>query len=418
MIAGDPLTVLKHENSRTRRGRGLMATQDKELLAPVEALLNQGRSSLGLAKDTGLGVYMIISYDAARYFERLPDSCVDDLSLPDLYVMVPRTVLRFDHRDGVLTMTRLGPKKTCQRELDQLIKKVKACKDRFSSGEDFIVSEPQACMPQEVWLDRVERTKEYIKAGDVFQVNLSQRFSARFSGSPWALYERLRAINPSPFAGFVDFGEGQLLCSSPERLLKVAGGHIETRPIGGTCRRGGNAKEDSELAAALLQDPKERAEHIMLVDLERNDLGKSSMLGSVRVDELMVIERYSHVNHIVSNVVGILEPDLGIFDALQGMFPGGTITGCPKVRCMEIIDECEDLKRGFYTGSLGYAAFDGTADFNIIIRSLLINRGNAHIQVGAGIVHDSSAQREYVETIEKAQAMFRALKDTYEMKLC
>ena len=256
----------------------------------------------------------------------------------------------------------------------------------------------------------VRRCKEYIAAGDIYQANLSQRFSAAIGDAdPLRLYRILRAVNPSPFAAFLDFGDLQMVSSSPERLVRLCEGIADTRPIAGTRRRGADQAETRELSAELLTNEKERAEHIMLLDLERNDLGKVCEYGTVAVDEMMVVEDYSHVIHIVSNVRGSLAPGRDAFDLVRAVFPGGTITGVPKVRCMEIIDELEPVARGPYTGSIGYFSNTGDMDLNIIIRTFVIKDGTAYIQAGAGIVADSDPAREYVETLQKAEALKKAL---------
>jgi anthranilate/para-aminobenzoate synthase component I len=265
-------------------------------------------------------------------------------------------------------------------------------------------------MKKNEYIDIVERVKEYIAAGDIFQANLSQRVSARINDKkPLDLYKILREINPSPFAGFFDFGEYHIVSSSPERLIRIKDGIIDTRPIAGTRPRGKNGKEDEAMRAELLLNKKERAEHIMLIDLERNDLGRVSEYGSVRVDELMITEDYSHVIHIVSNITGKLAAGKDCFDAIKAAFPGGTITGVPKVRCMEIIDELEPVRRGPYTGSIGYIGFSGNMDLNIIIRTFVIKDGMAYVQAGAGLVADSDPELEYFETLKKAEALIRTL---------
>jgi anthranilate/para-aminobenzoate synthase component I len=260
------------------------------------------------------------------------------------------------------------------------------------------------------YMDMVVKTKEYITAGDIFQANISQRVSAEIgNANPWELYKALSSINPSPFAAYLNMGDYHIVSSSPERLVKVSGESVETRPIAGTRRRGVDSKEDSSMRAELLLDEKERAEHLMLIDLERNDLGKISDYSTVTVDELMTTEDYSHVMHIVSNIRGRIVEGKDSFDVIRAVFPGGTITGVPKVRCMEIIDELEPVARGPYTGSLGYIGFTGEMDLNIIIRSFVIKDPTAYVQAGAGIVADSDPEREYYETLKKAEALIKTL---------
>ena len=265
-------------------------------------------------------------------------------------------------------------------------------------------------MTKSKFTNMVKRAKEYIREGDIFQANLSQRFEAEFEGDPWEFYKRLNEINPSPFGGYINFDDMSIVSASPERLIKINGKYIETRPIAGTRPRGKSSQNDIALSKELLLNEKERAEHIMLVDLERNDLGRVCKYGTVKVDELMILESYSHVWHIVSKVVGELKDDVKFIDILRACFPGGTITGCPKVRCMEIIEELEPVRRGIYTGSMGYIGYDGRIDLNIIIRSALVKNGKIYFYAGAGIVADSNPEKEYEETLFKAEAIMEALR--------
>ena len=273
----------------------------------------------------------------------------------------------------------------------------------------------QSTFTKQGFEDVVRRAKEYIAAGDIYQANLSQRFSVGIDAvNPLELYERLSEINPSPFACYLDLDGLKIVSSSPERLLKLEDGLVQTRPIAGTRPRGKTRLEDLALSCELILSDKERAEHIMLVDLERNDLGRVCEYGSVKVDELMALEDYSHVIHIVSNVAGRLKNGRDMFDLLAAAFPGGTITGCPKIRCMQIIDELEPVARNIYTGSIGYLGFNQDMDLNIAIRTMVIKDSTAYLQVGAGIVADSDPQKEYYETLYKAQAMFKALQEADE----
>jgi anthranilate/para-aminobenzoate synthase component I len=255
----------------------------------------------------------------------------------------------------------------------------------------------------------VRAAKSYIAAGDIYQANLSQQFSAPLREEPWVLYRRLMEINPSPFAAYADFGPFQIISASPERLLLVQGDLAETRPIAGTRPRGRTAVETARLREELILNEKERAEHLMLVDLERNDLGRVCRYDTVKVDDLMGLEEYSHVIHIVSNVRGRLRRGTRFRDLLAALFPGGTISGCPKIRCLEVIDELEPVRRHFYTGSLGYLSYTGDMDLNILIRTAVAAGGQVHVQAGAGIVADSDPGREYEETLHKAQALLETL---------
>ncbi|GAB4418177.1 MAG: aminodeoxychorismate synthase component I [Thermodesulfovibrionales bacterium] len=378
-----------------------------------------------------------MSYDFAHYLERLPKTTFDDLHIPDAHFFLIDRLIAFDHRDkkawavvspglrnpgGDLSLIYDEAEDTLDRicrighggQVLQYNKRFIARPLRIES--DIARPDPSASikiiheMKKGDYMDMVKRAKEYIAAGDIFQANLSQRVSAYIGElNPWDLYRILRDINPAPFAGLIDFGDYCIVSSSPERLVRVREGIIETRPIAGTRPRGRDIREDEEMRKELLLNEKERAEHIMLIDLERNDLGKVSDYGSVEVDELMITEDYSHVIHIVSNIRGILAPRRTCLDAVKAVFPGGTITGVPKVRCMEIIDELEPVRRGPYTGSMGYIGFSGNMDLNIIIRTFVIKNGYAYVQVGAGIVADSDPEREYYETIKKAEALIRTL---------
>jgi anthranilate/para-aminobenzoate synthase component I len=269
---------------------------------------------------------------------------------------------------------------------------------------------PEAAMAPREFHAMVARALEHIRAGDIFQANLSQRFTARWEHPALRLHEALRRINPSPFAAFLSWDALSVVSCSPERLVRVEDGRADTRPIAGTRPRGATQDEDAFNGLDLLLSDKERAEHIMLVDLARNDLGRVCVAGSVSVGELMALEEYSHVIHIVSDVSGALRPGADAADVIRAMFPGGTVTGCPKVRCMEIIRELEPVARGLYTGSLGYLAFDGTMDLNIAIRTMVIRDGRLAFHVGAGIVADSDPEREYHETLAKAGALLAALR--------
>ncbi len=379
------------------------------------------------------GAAGVFSYDFARYIEKLPSQAVDDLGIPDAHFMFFDAVLAFDlelKKTWVICApgarhTILGYKpledidwNSAYDESEAVVRKLATLASIMPNGPNssaneslrFNTSGPRYEMSKEQYMDIVKRAKEYIAAGDIFQANLSQRISADMGNAgPWQLYEVLRKVNPSPFAAYADFGDYQIASSSPERLIDVRSGVIETRPIAGTRPRGRDLDEDSAMRSELLLNEKERAEHIMLIDLERNDIGRVSSYGSVAVDELMITEDYSHVIHIVSNVKGRLNEGMTCLDVVRATFPGGTITGVPKVRCMEIIEELEPVRRGVYTGSLGYMGFSGDMDLNIIIRTFAVKDGRAYIQAGAGIVADSDPEREYYETLKKAEALVRTL---------
>ncbi|MEW6448120.1 MAG: anthranilate synthase component I [Bacillota bacterium] len=376
----------------------------------------------GLPRFYGGGVGYF-GYDFVRNLERLPLNTIDDIGAYDCHLIFTRVVLIFDHvrrRLTVVVNTRpANDPRSAYCEAVERIKSVLAILKKPAvldwdiplSGSDPALT---ANMQKEDFLSAVRRAKEYIRAGDILQVVLSQRFSRPFDGEPFEVYRRLRVINPSPYLFYLDFGDPVVIGSSPEMLIRVEDGLIRTRPIAGTRPRGRDAAEDEALALELLNDPKERAEHIMLVDLGRNDLGRVSVPGTVRVSEFMAVEKYSHVIHIVSEVQGLLSPGYSALGALEASFPAGTVSGAPKVRAMEIIEELEPTRRGIYAGAVGYYSFTGNLDTCITIRTIVVTNGSAYVQAGAGIVADSDPEREYVETINKAQALLTTLQGAAE----
>jgi len=360
-----------------------------------------------------------IGYEAGGLFETLPAPRPDELGLPDLLFFEVTRLLVYDHKEGVLKALLTPARAETGNDYDSHLLELKetwaaidaALASPASNGSPGF-SPPAgagANLSREEYISRVDRAKEYIEAGDIYQANLSQRFDAAFSGDAFELYRRLRTINPAPFSGYLAFPGAVLVSSSPERLVKVEGDAITTRPIAGTRPRGEDDHADRAYERELLLNDKERAEHLMLVDLERNDLGRLCEAGSVRVDELMFLEKYSHVHHIVSNIEGRLKPGARVRDILAAVFPGGTITGCPKIRCIEIIHELEPTRRGPYSGSLGYIGFNRRMDLNIIIRTLLVKGDRVYFHTGAGIVADSEPEKEYQETLDTAAALFKAL---------
>jgi aminodeoxychorismate synthase component I len=375
------------------------------------------------------GAAGMLSYDFVRYLERLPDHAVDDLNIPDAHFFMFDRLIAFDHQArkcwiivcpaarktvlgySVIEGGRGGHVSEAWSRLEKIHERISGVGTKDSEAERMTgkigVFHETA---KEQYMAMVRKAKQYIAAGDIFQANLSLRVAAEIGDrDPWDIYETLRIINPAPFAAFIDFGDYRVVSSSPERLVRVVGRQVDTRPIAGTRPRGKDMGEDEAMRSELLLNQKERAEHIMLIDLERNDLGRVSDYGTVTVDELMVTEDYSHVIHIVSNVKGRIRKGKDCFDVIEATFPGGTITGVPKVRCMEIIEEIEPTRRGPYTGSLGYIGFNGNMDLNIIIRTFLLKGEKAYIQAGAGIVADSDPEREYYESLKKAEALIRTL---------
>ena len=374
----------------------------------------------GMPKFHG-GAVGYISYDEVRHFEKLPDANPDTLNVPDLYFIITDTILIFDHVNNRLKIVSnayvQGDPQTAYNEairkidaIEQTLRKpLVLTSERIHAGE--VDKEPRSSFTREGFCDAVRRAKEYIKAGDAFQIVLSQRFERELHASPVNVYRALRCINPSPYMVLVQFPELTLVGSSPEVMTQVHERKCKVRPIAGTRPRGGSDAEDAALEKELMADEKEIAEHIMLVDLGRNDVGRVSVPGTVAPTEkrLMYIERYSHVMHIVSEVEGTLKDGEDAFTALRATFPMGTVSGAPKIRAMEIIDELEPVRRGPYAGGCGYISFSGDMDTCIIIRTMIIKDGIAYVQAGAGIVYDSVPEKEYEETVNKAKALFRAV---------
>lgn len=369
------------------------------------------------------GVFGYMGYDTIRLVERLPNEPPDELGVPDSILMRPTLVVIFDSvKDEmcVITPVRPEPKVPAAKAHKDAIKRLKAVVDALEAplkhpaaapSRKLATPEPRSNTKAADYLAMVAKAKEYIRAGDIFQVVLSQRFSAPFALSSFALYRSLRRLNPSPFLFHLDLGSFALAGSSPEILVRVRDGQVTIRPIAGTARRGETETEDEVLATALLKDPKERAEHLMLLDLGRNDVGRVAEVGTVAVTDQFVIERYSHVMHIVSNVVGKLGKGHDAVDALMAGFPAGTVSGAPKVRAMEIIDELEKSKRGPYAGCVGYFTADGEMDTCIVLRTALVKDGMLHVQAGAGVVFDSVPENEQQECINKAKAIVRAAEE-------
>ncbi len=398
------------DNLLTRYSNG-----DSQVLPgkPLETLAEILRSrALPVQPDSPFlgGYFGYFGYDLAGQIEELPRRAQRDLAVPELLLVWVDVTAVYHHEQQRLTLSSLDP----SVDLKALEQQVRNSQRPLEAKPLKVIRLPKANIRQAQFEAMVERAKEYIAAGDVYQVNLSCRFDGRLQGDSSELYRQLRKLNPSPFACLLRFPEMEIISSSPERLVSLREGLAETRPIAGTRPRGSSAATDSRLGDELLAHPKERAEHIMLLDLERNDLGKVCLAGSVRVDELMVLERYSHVTHIVSNVRGMLAPQFGPFDLLHASFPGGTITGVPKKRCMEIIDELEPTGRGSYTGSAGYISVCGSMDLNILIRSFQRIGEQLSYQTGAGIVADSIADKEWFECLAKGEALRTVLKEAGE----
>ena len=361
------------------------------------------------------GAIGYFSYDVVREIERIPSQSKDDLPLPDVYLMLFENVFVYDHHTEMIHLCVNG----FAEEEEALLLRLEMFESIWRQGSPTQTTWKQkehtsdgsntASLTEEEFVDAVNKIKSYIAQGDVFQVNLSLRESKPLTVEPMHVYEKLRELNPSPYMGYMQTPDFQLVSASPELLVKKQGDRLSTRPIAGTRSRGATVEEDQRLADSLFVNEKERAEHVMLVDLERNDLGRVSSYGTVEVDELMVIERYSHVMHLVSNVVGELADDHSVYDVIRAVFPGGTITGAPKIRTMEIIEELERVRRGIYTGAIGWIGFHGDMELNITIRTMICYDEHAYVQAGAGIVSDSNPHHEYKESFKKARALWRAL---------
>jgi anthranilate synthase component 1 len=401
------------EDGTVRRVEGDPLELLRDFIAPYEAAHVEG-----MARFYG-GAVGYMGYDMVRLFEALPSDAGEELDLPDSFFMIADTVLIFDNLESKIKVVSNVPVESstppadlyegAKERIDGVVArlregKVPAVSNRELSGEDIVSN-----WSRDEFTGAVNRAKEYIRAGDIIQVVLSQRFQTELDVAPFDIYRSLRLVNPSPYMFFLRLGDVELVGSSPEILVRVEGSDIDVRPIAGTRPRGKSEREDVEYERELIGDAKERAEHIMLVDLGRNDIGRVSKTGSVAVDEFMVVERYSHVMHIVSNVHGTLAEGKDALDALRACFPAGTLTGAPKIRAMEIIDEMEPCRRGPYGGAVGYIGFSGNMDMCITIRTILIKDGTIYIQAGAGIVADSDPESEFQETINKAKGMLKAV---------
>lgn len=419
LLGFDPWLTLRSDGERTT-----WTTSAATLVwrtNPWEALGHvlkryQAPKTLGAAR-RAVGLLGCLSYDANRWLERVPSPPPAQPAWPESLWLAMRSLVLVDHLTERTWLVSVAdphqPRAWARRAARENLARLHAFADNASSlagsPETLEPVTVQATTPQPDFERAVERILAHIRAGDLYQANLSQRFTGPAVREPFALYRRLRRLNPSPFAAYLRVGSLAVMSCSPERLVRVQEGWVDTRPIAGTRPRGRTAQEDAMQSLDLLLSDKERAEHLMLVDLARNDLGRVCRGGSVQVDELMAVESYSHVLHIVSNVAGRLQRGVNAIDVLRAVFPGGTITGCPKVRCMEMLAGLEPVRRGLYTGTLGYLSFSGDLDLNIAIRTIVQQGTQLSFHVGAGIVADSVPAREYEETLAKGQALMAAL---------
>ncbi|MBI2858391.1 MAG: aminodeoxychorismate synthase component I [Chloroflexi bacterium] len=419
----DPFLILKSRGrSISLQKPGVELWQPGDPLDALREVLNRFSMSAVEGLPFSGGVVGYLGYDLCHLMEELPSTAVDDLQLPDCCLGVYDLVLVFDHIDHQAFAVASGFPETRENErlsragerLEQFLSWLGQSGDN-DSVPDYHAESPSSLplrsnFSREGYLRSVEKAKDYIMAGDIFQVNLSQRFEAGIAIPPFDLYRLLRRVNPAPFACYFSAGDAIVAGASPERFLAVRGSLVQTRPIKGTRPRSDDPIRDAALARELTSSSKDRAENIMIVDLERNDLGRVCRYGSVRVTETAALEKFPSVFHLTSTVEGLLRPGADRIDLIRATFPGGSITGAPKVRSMEIIDELEPTRRSVYTGSLGYIGFDGDMDLNILIRTFLIKGNRAYFQVGGGIVYDSKPEDEYEETLHKARALIAALK--------
>ena len=421
-LGADPYLIFR---SRGRSGTvrdlntGMERRFDGDPIGELRSIMARYRTVdfPGLPRFTGGGVGYF-AYDAVRLVEEIPDNTRDDYGVDDIFFMFYDTILVFDnigHTISIISNVHTDGPGSLEDRYDEAVSRIesresllaKRTAPKPSKGHGHLKNIPN--MDKETYLKKVERCKEYIYAGDIIQVVFSQRFERDISVAPFDIYRTLRIVNPSPYMFFISTDRVDIVGASPEMLVRVEGGEMEGRPIAGTRPRGSTPDEDASLADELLKDEKECAEHVMLLDLGRNDVGRVSRYGTVRVVDKMFIERYSHVMHMVSSVKGTLEDGKDRFDAVLSFFPAGTLTGAPKVRAMEIIDELEPTRRGIYGGAIGYMDYKGNVDSCIAIRTLVVKDGKAYIQAGGGIVADSDPEKEYQECINKAKALFKAI---------
>ncbi len=415
----DPFLVFSSQNCRcsVRRREGYTVYSTGNPFDYLGKLFNDYRqdheSDLPLSCGGAVGFF---SYDMGRHLERIPSNAVNDLNIPESIMAFYDRGVIIDHIKKETFLFSSGlPYEREERER-YAKKRLQELKEMFLANdyredEELKVKgdDLSSNFAKDSYLRAVEEALDYIGRGDIYQVNMTQRLEARLRTHPWDLYRTLRKINPAPFAAYLAFPEVTVVSSSPERFMRQNGNYIETRPIKGTRRRGKTEKEDNELRQELLDSKKDRAELVMIVDLERNDLNRVCKTGTVSVPELFTLEEYATVYHLVSTVTGEITPDKSILDVVKASFPGGSITGAPKIRAMEIIEELEPVRRGIYTGSIGYIDFSRRADLNIVIRTMIIKKERVYLQVGGGIVADSSPGAEYQETLDKARALLNAL---------
>lgn len=422
-IGQNPFLTLKSQNNQTQITQsGKTRCIDGNPIQILKSLLSKYKAVKAKQIPFTGGAVGFFGYDLIRYYENLPNQPQDDIDMPEAHFLLCDQIIAFDHvKQKVIIIVNLHAEKGIEAEYEnakEIVEQIRAELEKpLMSEQKYEKKELNytSNVTSEQYRKIVEKAKEYIKDGDIFQVVLSQRLCVETAINPFDVYRALRLVNPSPYMYFLKFQGYTLAGASPEMLVRVTNGKVRNCPIAGTRKRGKTEAEDMALAKELLNDPKEVAEHNMLVDLGRNDIGKISNFGTVKVLNYKSIEKYSHVMHIVTNVEGKMNPKYDAFDALMAVMPAGTLSGAPKVRAMEIIDELENVKRGSYGGAIGYIGFDGDLDSCITIRTVVFKDGMAYIQAGAGIVADSVPEAEYEETLNKARAVLKAIQEAGEM---
>lgn len=403
---GEEIRIYKEGSSKATVSYGDIFDKLKEVLDAYKMNYQTEFPFIG-------GAVGFLGYDLCNHLEKLPRTAVDDINVSDCYFGFYDGVIIIDHEKDEVLIASLGMKGCAEKIVADIEQCIKEGEEKCSDMPVSVTNSSKLVsnLSKEEYITAIDKIKNYIKSGDVYQVNMTQRYECATKIEPFELYKKLRFINPAPFASFIDFGEGQIVSSSPERFIRIKDRSIETRPIKGTCPRGDTLDEDTRYKHNLLSSKKDKAELLMIVDLERNDFGKIAKTGTVKVNELFGLETYPTVHHLVATVAGEISDEYDVVDCIKATFPGGSITGAPKIRAMEIIDELEPTARNIYTGSIGYIGFNGNTDLNIVIRTILCKDGKAYFQVGSGIVWDSNGENEYQETLDKAKALIQVLEN-------
>lgn len=408
-IVSEPFIVLKAKKEIVSIKKG---GSEEEVVGKAFDILGKLLEEYKVENNSELpfvgGAVGYLGYELCHQVEDLPNTVIDDVGIPDMYMGYYDKLVVVDHLLEKTYLVALGIEKNKEEQLDDLELKVKSgyIKRNSKLPKDVVFN---CNMSKKRYLNSIDAVRNYIASGDIYQINFTQRFDCNLNKTPLELYERLRTTNPAPFASYINFGEGEIVSCSPERFIKIKDDVIETRPIKGTIARGATPEEDAINKKILVESEKDRSELLMIVDLERNDLGRISKIGSVEVTELFHIEEYATVFQQVSTVIGKVKENTSLEEILDATFPGGSITGAPKIRAMEVIDELEPTSRNIYTGSIGYIGFDGSLDLNIVIRTVVCKEDRAYFQVGGGIVWDSSPEGEYEESVLKGKALKEAL---------